>query len=196
MRPFAFLLFLTATACVLPRPDEVQFIDDNNTADDDDATAPEVPPDDDDAAGLPPCNGELSWYDETEPNNTQGTHNYVSGITGPLLISGHVAECGNNGGSYIGDREWFTLEYTCAMPQNPLAFQLDWDSRADIDFTATVIGSGAMLVGDSRGFDPPELGVLETEGAIATSEFYTVGILVACWNGEPNPWSLTVTPEG
>ena len=157
--------------------------------DDDDA------PDDDDAAGLPPCNGELSWYDETEPNNTQGTHNYVSGITGPLVISGHVAECGNNEGSYIGDREWFTLEYACAMPQHDLGFYLEWDSRADIDFTVTVGGISGMLVRNSRGFDPPETALLETEGAIATGDFYTVSILVACWNGEPKPWSLTVTPQ-
>ena len=137
----------------------------------------------------------MSWYEETEPNNNQGTRNYVSGITGPLVISGHVANCGNDGSSYIGDREWFTLEYACAMPQRPLALNLDWDSRADIDFTATVGGASGMLVGNSRGFDPPEQGFLETEGAIATGDFYTVSILVACWNGEPNPWSLTVTPN-
>ena len=107
--------------------------DDDDDDDDDDDT---VPSDDDDSVplNLPTCEGPTVWFTETEPNDgeTDKDLNVIFGEDGDLVITGNASACSNDGNTWTGDQDFFSVEYGC---MGDAAFTLEWTGTDnDLDY--------------------------------------------------------------
>ena len=196
---FYLLLMLLSSTLVLavgcPPTDDDDTGDDDDSGpsddDDDDDDDDTVPSDDDDSAplNLPTCEGPTVWFTEVEPNDgeTDKDLNIIPGEDGDLVITGTASTCSNDGNTWTGDQDLFSVEYGC---MGDATFTLEW-TGTDNDMDYNVLAPDwsdeeYAAVGYEYSTDSPEQ-------ATSTGVGGPMFIQVMCWEGAvPQDWTFTI----
>jgi len=134
--------------------------------------------DDDDATG--PCEGDPETVAESEPNNQapEGAVTFIQPGGGDLTFTGSVT-CGNDGETYTGDYDWFSVEFPCEANGR---YELDWSGDSYVDFYL-FDGLGNQVASEGGSGDPP----ISDEAAGGGRMF----LLVVCGSGETTNYQFT-----
>jgi hypothetical protein len=157
--------------------------DDDDWGDDDDDDWGD---DDDDDGWDPPnggCTGPPESYTEAEPNDwdNEGEFDNIVGSGGDVTISSEIW-CLNNGSDWLGDVDWFVLDFPCA---DEARFTVNWSGgSSDLDFWVYDENTNPLAANMDEDYSGPV-----TVQAQASNRVY---IAVACWTGPPVSYTVEV----
>jgi hypothetical protein len=141
--------------------------------------------DDDDTSALSACEGTPASFVEVEPNDAGTDVNVVTAQGGDLVISGTSELCSNDGQTWTGDIDLFTVEYDCG---GEVTFTLDWtgaDNDLDFRVHAPMLSKEQSVAsGINEGLESPESQTVNAGGPLE--------IAVLCWEGATTDWTFTV----
>jgi hypothetical protein len=169
--------------------------DDDDTAVGDDDSFPgdddSVPGDDDDDTlpplNLPTCTGPTVTFAEVEPNNEEAEVNVITGSDGDLMITGTTSDCANDGQTWAGDIDLFSIEYGC---MGDATFTLEWtgsDNDMDYNVLASAFDDQAYA---AVGY---EFSTTSPEEMSASGVGGPMVIQVMCWEGAaPQSWTFSI----
>jgi len=177
--------------------------DDDDTADDDDTIPGDDDDDDDDdddtTAGdddtapntldLPTCEGPTVVFEEVEPNEGKDDTdvNIIVGEDGDLVITGTAGACANDGQTWTGDKDVFSVDYGC---MGDATFTLEWTgTNNDLDYN--------VLAPDWSDEEYAAIGyeysTTSPEQATNTGIGGPMFIQIMCWEGDvPQDWTFTI----
>ena len=155
--------------------------DDTSTVDDDDDTS--VPLD------LPTCSGPSVSFTETEPNNGPEAPdlNVIVASDGDLVISGSMSVCSNDGKTWTGDTDVFSVDYGC---MGDATFTLTWTGTdVDMDYNVAALAwSDAEYAAIGYEFSTDPIEQMSNTGIGGP-----MLIQVLCWEGSGSPeWTFTI----
>lgn len=127
------------------------------------------------------CPEGLAIIAETEPNDLAADAQSLKEQGAPGFCIQGGALCGNNGGDYTYDTDFFTF----TPPSNGNAtLGLQWESAADMDFYLTT--GNEELISYEDGIATSESG----DAALNAGTQYSLN--VSCWSGDDGAWTLWV----
>jgi len=195
---FYLLLMLLSSVLVLAIscvPTSDTPVDDDDTApvddddDDDDDTVPTGDDDDSVPLSLPTCEGPTVWFAEVEPNNGESKTdlNVIPGQDGDLVVTGTASACSNDGDTWTGDQDFFSVEYGC---MGDATFTLEW-TGTDNDLDYNVLAP-AWSENDYAAVGY-EYSTTSPEQVSATGVGGPMFIQIMCWEGTaPQTWTFTI----